>query len=238
MCVISLEEINVTPETVPYSQCREVRTVTAATSNMDKITIAASAAICGTIIVAVVVFVATSRRRSRKMHDLHKQKMGCGHPVTGLPINCCTSPTSPGGPVSQFATLNAFGPHKVSTANGNRAVYCYVHVREWDITFNRNGTKCRPTVPTASSGLRSIRWTNPRPSRTGSALISGAKATLSDPWPTANHNTASPTARIVTSPDSPRISSRKVINEPTFTRNITAKLQLLLLSLLLLVIIN
>lgn len=61
VCVISLEEINVTPETVPYAQCREVRTVTAATSNMDKITIAASAAICGTIIVAVIVFIAASR---------------------------------------------------------------------------------------------------------------------------------------------------------------------------------
>lgn len=61
VCVISLEEINVTPETVPYGQCREVRTVTAATSNMDKITIAASAAICGTIIVAVIVFIAASR---------------------------------------------------------------------------------------------------------------------------------------------------------------------------------
>lgn len=49
-------------------------------------------------------------------HDLQKQKLGpnCGHPITGLPINCCTSPTtSPGGPMSSFATLNAFNPHKV-----------------------------------------------------------------------------------------------------------------------------
>ena len=61
VCVISLEEINVTPENVPYSQCREVRTVTAQASNMDKITIAASAAICGTIIVAVIIFIAASR---------------------------------------------------------------------------------------------------------------------------------------------------------------------------------
>ena len=61
VCVVSLEEITVTPETVPYSQCREVRTVTAQASNMDKITIAASAAICGTIIVAVIIFIAASR---------------------------------------------------------------------------------------------------------------------------------------------------------------------------------
>lgn len=61
VCVVSLEEINVTPDTVPYTQCREVRTVASPASNMDKITIAASAAICGTIIVAVIVFIAASR---------------------------------------------------------------------------------------------------------------------------------------------------------------------------------
>lgn len=61
VCVISLEELNFSPETVPYSQCREVRTVSSPTSNMDKITIATSAAICGTIIVAVIVFIASSR---------------------------------------------------------------------------------------------------------------------------------------------------------------------------------
>jgi hypothetical protein len=67
VCVVSLEEINVTPETVPYSQCREVRTVSTASSSMDKITIAASAAICGTIVIAVIIFVAASRRRTRKL---------------------------------------------------------------------------------------------------------------------------------------------------------------------------
>lgn len=61
VCVVSLEDINVTPENVNYHQCREVRTVTSNTSNMDKITIAASAAICGTIIVSVIVFIAASR---------------------------------------------------------------------------------------------------------------------------------------------------------------------------------
>lgn len=119
VCVVSLEEINVTPETVPYSQCREVRTVTSATSNMDKITIAASAAICGTIVVAVIVFIAASRRRSRKLHELHQQKYGTktGIPIAGLPVNCCAGlgPTaSPGGPLSSLATLNAFNT-KVTT---------------------------------------------------------------------------------------------------------------------------
>lgn len=118
VCVVSLEEINVTPDNVPYSQCREVRTVTSATSNMDKITIAASAAICGTIVIAVIVFIAASRRRSKKLQELHQQKINLknGLPVTGLPINCCPGlgpNASPGGPLSSLATLNAFNSTKV-----------------------------------------------------------------------------------------------------------------------------
>ncbi|KAJ8960950.1 hypothetical protein NQ318_020251, partial [Aromia moschata] len=115
VCVVSLEEINVTPESVPHSQCREVRTVSSASSNMDKITIAASAAICGTIVVAVIVFIAASRRRSRKLHELHQQKLGIKHgiPIAGLPVNCCAGlPSSPGEPLSSLATLNAFNSSK------------------------------------------------------------------------------------------------------------------------------
>ncbi|XP_044750753.1 leucine-rich repeat and fibronectin type III domain-containing protein 1-like protein isoform X2 [Coccinella septempunctata] len=117
VCVVSLEDINVTPETVPYSQCREVRTVSSASSNMDKITIAASAAICGTIVVAIIIFVAASRRRSRKLHELHQHKMGLknGLPMAGLPVNCCTGMgqgASPGGPLSSLAALNAYNNSK------------------------------------------------------------------------------------------------------------------------------
>nr|CAD7196422.1 unnamed protein product [Timema douglasi] len=115
VCVVSLEEVNVTPETVPYSQCREVRTVTSPTSNMDKITIAASAAICGTVVIAVVVFVAASRRRTRKLHTLRQTEAKSGIPIGGMPVNCCTGmghTPSPGGPLSSLATLSAFTNHK------------------------------------------------------------------------------------------------------------------------------
>ncbi|KDR19316.1 Leucine-rich repeats and immunoglobulin-like domains protein 3 [Zootermopsis nevadensis] len=115
VCVISLEDVVVTPETVPYNQCREVRTVTSPSSNMDKITIAASAAICGTVVIAVIVFVAASRRRSRKLHTLQQHETKGGIPVGGLPVTCCTGmgPTpSPGGPLSSLATLSAFTTHK------------------------------------------------------------------------------------------------------------------------------
>ncbi|XP_023947331.2 leucine-rich repeat and immunoglobulin-like domain-containing nogo receptor-interacting protein 1 [Bicyclus anynana] len=109
VCVISLEEVHVSPETVPYSQCREVRTVSAAATNMDKITIAASAAICGTIVVAVLVFAAASRRRSRTVHRLHTQlpekiSSPCCGGLGGTP--------SPSGPLSSLATLGAFGKQR------------------------------------------------------------------------------------------------------------------------------
>ncbi|XP_046961149.1 leucine-rich repeat and immunoglobulin-like domain-containing nogo receptor-interacting protein 1 isoform X1 [Vanessa cardui] len=109
VCVISLEEVHVTPETVPYSQCREVRTVSAAATNMDKITIAASAAICGTIVVAVLVFAAASRRRSRTVHRLHTQL------PEKIPNPCCggfNGTPSPSGPLSSLATLGAFGKQR------------------------------------------------------------------------------------------------------------------------------
>ncbi|XP_022196682.2 leucine-rich repeat and fibronectin type III domain-containing protein 1-like protein [Nilaparvata lugens] len=110
VCVISLEEMNVTPESVPYSQCREVRTVTSPTSNMDKITIAASAAICGTVVIAVIVFVAASRRRSRKLHTLGGHHKGGHLGGLGAPVACC--PASSPGPLSSLATLSAFTTHK------------------------------------------------------------------------------------------------------------------------------
>lgn len=101
VCVISLEEVHVSPESVPYAQCREVRTVSAAASNMDKITIAASAAICGTIVVAVLVFAAASRRRARTVHRLAPADA------------CCAAATpSPGGPLSSLAALGAFGKQR------------------------------------------------------------------------------------------------------------------------------
>ncbi|XP_065358581.1 uncharacterized protein haf isoform X2 [Calliphora vicina] len=107
VCVISLEELHVTPETVPYQQCREVRTVASQTSNMDKITIAASAAICGTIIVAVIVFIAASRRSRKLQTSQQKSPL----PIGGLPVNCCGPAGSP-GPLGSIATLSAFNNHK------------------------------------------------------------------------------------------------------------------------------
>ncbi|XP_063984186.1 leucine-rich repeat and fibronectin type-III domain-containing protein 5 isoform X4 [Diachasmimorpha longicaudata] len=116
VCVLSLEDSNVTPANVPYNQCREVRTEPSPTSNMDKITIAASAAICATIVMAVIIFVVANRRRARQLHTIHSlDQAKSGGPIAGLPVNCCSNvgPTpSPAGPLASMATLSAYNAQK------------------------------------------------------------------------------------------------------------------------------
>lgn len=85
------------------------------TSNMDRITIAASAAICGTVLIAVVVFIAASKRRAKKLQTLHNSVTSChpsktGIPVGTLPVNCYTGPNAT--QMSSIAALNAYNNHK------------------------------------------------------------------------------------------------------------------------------
>ena len=59
VCVVSLEELNLSPGNVPYDQCREIRTEGVGTSQkLDWIIIPASAAIVATVIIAVIIFIA------------------------------------------------------------------------------------------------------------------------------------------------------------------------------------
>jgi anti-sigma-K factor RskA len=71
VCVVSLEEVRATPDTVPPRQCREVRTEqrqsSSSTGNMDRVTVAASAAVCGVVLLAVIALLLVSRRRARKL---------------------------------------------------------------------------------------------------------------------------------------------------------------------------
>ena len=150
VCVVSLEETNITPANVPYNQCKEVRTENSPTSNMDKITIAASAAICATIVVAVIIFIVANRRRARKLHTLRSiDQTKMGGPIAGLPVNCCSSvgPTpSPGvGPLSSTATLSAYNAQK-----------------EWDqVSAYSNRSIPRPRIfPIDRQGDRQMKSTN------------------------------------------------------------------------------
>ncbi|KAJ8680942.1 hypothetical protein QAD02_016729 [Eretmocerus hayati] len=121
VCVVGIEVSRPTPSNIPWNQCREVR-IGSAFSNMDRITIAASATICLTIIAVALILLLASRRRrrtsSRKMHTLHHEPSKL--PIAGLPVNCCSSlvgPTpSPNGPM-----------------NGNQpALSAYSVQKEWD----------------------------------------------------------------------------------------------------------
>jgi hypothetical protein len=70
VCVVSLEEQRITPGSVPYEQCREIRTdgVGASSRKLDWIIIPASAAIVATVIIAVIIFIACikSNHKSRE----------------------------------------------------------------------------------------------------------------------------------------------------------------------------
>ena len=69
VCVVSLEDLKISPSTVPFEQCREIRTEGIGTSQkMDWIIIPASAAIVATVIIAVIIFIAClkSSQKSRE----------------------------------------------------------------------------------------------------------------------------------------------------------------------------
>ncbi|XP_050725892.1 leucine-rich repeat and fibronectin type III domain-containing protein 1-like protein [Eriocheir sinensis] len=93
VCVVSLEDTNVTPDSVQNSQCREIRTETTAAMHMDTIIIAASAAICGTVIIAVVVFICCNRKRGSSSKEKH-----------GIP-SVLSASSSP--PLASLGTLGA-----------------------------------------------------------------------------------------------------------------------------------
>lgn len=86
MCVVSLEEVRATPDTVAPRQCREIRTemkmTGAATGNMDRVTVAASAAVCGVVLLAVLVLLVVSRRRAQKLRRaLSRQQQVVAPPI-------------------------------------------------------------------------------------------------------------------------------------------------------------
>ena len=110
ICVVSLEEQKILPSTVPYEQCREIRTEgVGAAQKLDWIIIPASAAIVATVVIAVIIFIAClkSSQRSREakildekpIHTLSMSGMGTlGHPAA-----------APAPPLAGLATLG-LGP--------------------------------------------------------------------------------------------------------------------------------
>jgi hypothetical protein len=68
VCIVSMEDQLITPSSVPFEQCREIRTEgVGASQKLDWIIIPASAAIVATVIIAVIIFIACikSNRKSK-----------------------------------------------------------------------------------------------------------------------------------------------------------------------------
>ena len=76
VCVVSLEELKITPGNVPYEQCREIRTEGVGgkgAKKLDWIIIPASAAIVATVIIAVIIFIACIK----SSHKSREAKVSC-----------------------------------------------------------------------------------------------------------------------------------------------------------------
>ena len=111
MCVVSLEEVEITPSNVPFEQCREIRTEgVGGSKRLDNIIIPASTAIVVCVIVAVIIFIAclkTSNKKNNKMLDekpIHTLSMS----MNGLNL-AGMAPGPPGAPLAGLASLG-LGP--------------------------------------------------------------------------------------------------------------------------------
>jgi len=111
VCVVSLEEVEITPSNVPFEQCREIRTEgVGGSKRLDNIIIPASTAIVVCVIVAVIIFIAclkTSNKKSNKMLDekpIHTLSMS----MNGLNL-AGMAPGPPGAPLAGLASLG-LGP--------------------------------------------------------------------------------------------------------------------------------
>jgi len=111
VCVVSLEEVEITPSNVPFEQCREIRTEgVGGSKRLDNIIIPASTAIVVCVIVAVIIFIAclkTSNKKNNKMLDekpIHTLSMSMnGLNMAGM------APGHPGAPLAGLASLG-LGP--------------------------------------------------------------------------------------------------------------------------------
>ena len=139
---MSLEEVEITPSSVPFDQCREIRTdgVGAGGKGFDasSVIIPAAAAIVVAVIVAVIIFIMCLKlgnKKSKGLHDkpIHTLSMS----MNGL--NTLQGPGAPlGAPLAGLASLG-IGPSKdwdtmsmysqKSAAGANRARMYHIDPR-------------------------------------------------------------------------------------------------------------
>lgn len=67
VCIVSLQDsLDITIDSVPHSQCKELKLERFIVAHLDKIIIASSAAVCGIIILAVIIFLCCWRKKQSK----------------------------------------------------------------------------------------------------------------------------------------------------------------------------
>lgn len=113
VCVVSLEEVEITPSNVPFPQCREIRTEGVGESKrLDNIIIPASTAIVVCVIVAVIIFIACLKSSNKKNRALAEEKPihTLSMSMNGLNLAGMGPPGHPGAPLAGLASLGLTPP--------------------------------------------------------------------------------------------------------------------------------
>ena len=148
VCVISLEEVEISPNTVPFNQCREIRTEgVGGSKRLDNIIIPAATAIVVCVIVAVIIFIfclKSSNKKTKKLLDekpIHTLSMsmnglntlggvGGGAPL-GAPLAGLASLGL--GPTKDWDTMSMYS-QKSASAAANRSRMYHIDPRNPGIT--------------------------------------------------------------------------------------------------------
>ena len=114
VCVVSLEEVEITPSSVPFDQCREIRTegVGAGGKGFDasSVIIPAAAAIVVAVIVAVIIFIMCLKLGNKKSKVLGHDKPIHTLSMSMNGLNTLQGPAAPlGAPLAGLASLG-LGP--------------------------------------------------------------------------------------------------------------------------------
>ena len=111
VCVVSLEEVEISPSTVPFEQCREIRTEgVGGSKKLDNIIIPAATAIVVCVIVAVIIFIFCLKSGSRRPKKLLDEKPIHTLSMSMNGLNTLQGPAAPlGAPLAGLASLG-LGP--------------------------------------------------------------------------------------------------------------------------------
>ena len=113
VCVVSLEEVEISPSSVPFEQCREIRTegVGGSSKRLDNIIVPAATAIVVCVIVAVIIFIfclkSSNKKTGKALDDkpIHTLSMS----MNGLNMAGLQPGVGVGAPLAGLASLGLGG---------------------------------------------------------------------------------------------------------------------------------